>query len=80
MEKTIKVEETIGYLDMQSELNRLRKYEELVQFLFECPDINLMIKESEYIMDAQEAFNLMREYNRTGELPLCQHEEHYDYE
>ena len=80
MEKTIKVEETIGYLDMQSELNRLRKYEEIVQFLFECPDINLMIKESEYIMDAQEAFNLMREYNRTGELPLCQHEEHYDYE
>lgn len=73
MEKTIKVEETIGYLDMQSELNRLRKYEELVQFLFECPDINLMIKESEYIMDAQEAFNLMREYNRTGELSLCEH-------
>lgn len=56
------------------------KYKELVEFLFECPEINLMIKEAEYIMDTEEAFNLMQEYNRTGELPLCKHEEHYDYE
>lgn len=58
------------------------KYKELVEFLFECPEINLMIKEAEYIMDAEEAFNLMHEYKRTGELPLCQHqhEECYGYE
>jgi hypothetical protein len=56
------------------------KYKELVEFLFECPEINLMIKETEYIMDTEEAFNLMHEYNRTGELPLCKHKEHYDYE
>ena len=58
------------------------KYKELVEFLFECPEINLMIKEAEYIMDTEEAFNLMHEYNRTGELPLCQHqhEECYGYE
>ena len=79
MEKrTEQVEESIGYLDMERELKRLRKYEELTEFLFESPEINLMIKETEYIMDAEEAFNLMDEYNRTGELPLCQHT--YDYE
>jgi len=53
-------------------------YKELVEFLFECPEINLMIKEAEYIMDAEEAFNLMHEYKRTGELPLCQPP--YEYE
>jgi hypothetical protein len=37
-----------------------------------------MIKMYEYIMDAEEAFNLMDEHNRTGELPLSQHT--YDYE
>jgi hypothetical protein len=77
--KTEQIEETISYDRLvQSELKRLKKYEELVQFLFECPEINLMIKETEYIMDAEEAFNLMDEYNRTGELTLCQHT--YDYE
>ena len=79
MEKrTEQIEESIGYLDMERELKRLRKYEELTEFLFECDEINLMIKMYEYIMDAEEAFNLMDEYNRTGELPLCQHT--YDYE
>ena len=78
--KAEQITESIGYLDMERELKRLRRYEELVEFLFECPEINLMIKETEYIMDAEEAFNLMHEYNRTGELPLCKHEEHYDYE
>ena len=81
-ERTSEIEETIGYLDMERELKRLKPYEELVEFLFENPEINLMIKEAEYIMDAEEAFNLMHEYKRTGELPLCQHqhEECYDYE
>lgn len=79
-EKAEQITESIGYLDMERELKRLRLYEELVEFLFECPEINLMIKETEYIMDAEEAFNLMHEYNRTGELPLCKHEEYYDYE
>lgn len=78
--KTEQITESIGYLDMERELKRLRLYEELVEFLFECDEINLMIKETEYIMDAEEAFNLMHEYNRTGELPLCKHEEYYDYE
>lgn len=78
--KTEQITESIGYLDMERELKRLRRYEELVEFLFECDEINLMIKETEYIMDAEEAFNLMHEYNRTGELPLRQHEEYYDYE
>ena len=79
-EKTEQITESIGYLDMERELKRLRRYEELVEFLFECDEINLMIKETEYIMDAEEAFNLMHEYNRTGELPLCkhQHEDNYD--
>jgi hypothetical protein len=81
MEKrTEQIEESIGYLDMERELKRLRKYEELVEFLFENPEINLMIKESEYIMDAEEAFNLMHEYNRTGELPLCQHQQEDNYD
>lgn len=79
-EKTEQITESIGYLDMERELKRLRLYEELVEFLFECDEINLMIKMVEYIMDAEEAFNLMHEYNRTGELPLCKHEEYYDYE
>jgi hypothetical protein len=80
MEKrTEQIEETISYDRLvQSELKRLKKYEELTKFLFECPEVNLMIQETEYIMDAEEAFNLMDEYNRTGELPLCQHT--YDYE
>ena len=67
---------------MEEETKVNDKYKELVEFLFECPEINLMIKEAEYIMDTEEAFNLMHEYNRTGELPLCQHqhEEYYDYE
>ena len=67
---------------MEEETKVNDKYKELVEFLFECPEINLMIKEAEYIMDTEEAFNLMHEYNRTGELPLCQHqhEECYDYE
>lgn len=67
---------------MEEETKVNDKYKELVEFLFECPEINLMIKEAEYIMDTEEAFNLMHEYNRTGELPLCQHQhgEYYDYE
>jgi len=81
MEKrTEQIEESIGYLDMERELKRLRKYEELVEFLFECDEINLMIKEAEYIMDAEEAFNLMHEYKHTGELPLCQHQHEDDYD
>ena len=81
MEKrTEQIDESIGYLDMERELKRLRKYEELVEFLFECDDINLMIKMYEYIMDAEEAFNLMHEYNRTGELPLCKHQQEDDYD
>lgn len=80
MKNKQETEETIGYLDMDRELKRLRKYEELVEFLFECDEINLMIKMYEYIMDAEEAFNLMHEYKRTGELPLCQHQHEDNYD
>lgn len=80
MKNKQETEETIGYLDMERELKRLRKYEELVEFLFECDEINLMIKMYEYIMDAEEAFNLMHEYKRTGELPLCQHQHEDNYD
>ena len=57
-----------------------KPYKELVEFLFECDEINLMIKMYEYIMDAEEAFNLMHEYKRTGELPLCQPPREDDYD
>ena len=65
MEKrTQQVEETIGYLDMERELNRLRKYEELVQFLFN-DDLNPMaiyMKGEGYLMDESEGFAIMEEY------------------
>ena len=67
MEKKIQeVEETIGYLDMQSELKRLRKYEELVQFLFN-DDLNPMAIYMEgegYLMDEEEGFTIMEEYKQ----------------
>ena len=59
-----KVEETIGYLDMERELKRLRKYEELVQFLFN-DDLNPMaiyMKGEGYLMDESEGFAIMEEY------------------
>jgi hypothetical protein len=67
MEKrTQQVEETIGYLDMERELNRLRKYEELVQFLFN-DDLNPMaiyMKGEGYLMDESEGFAIMEEYKQ----------------
>jgi hypothetical protein len=62
--KTQQVEETIGYLDMERELKRLRKYEELVQFLFN-DDLNPMaiyMKGEGYLMDESEGFAIMEEY------------------
>ena len=62
--KTEQIEETIGYLDMERELNRLRKYEELVQFLFN-DDLNPMaiyMKGEGYLMDESEGFAIMEEY------------------
>ena len=62
--KTQQVEETIGYLDMERELKRLRKYEELVQFLFN-DDLNPMaiyMKGEGYLMDESEGFAIMDEY------------------
>jgi hypothetical protein len=62
--KTEQVEETIGYLDMERELKRLRKYEELVQFLFN-DDLNPMaiyMKGEGYLMDESEGFAIMEEY------------------
>ena len=82
MKNEQEIEESIGYLDMQSEIKRLRKYEELVQFLFNddlCP-MAIYMKGEGYLMDESEGFSIMDEYKRTGELPLCQHEEYYDYE
>jgi hypothetical protein len=64
--KTQQVEETIGYLDMERELNRLRKYEELVQFLFN-DDLNPMaiyMKGEGYLMDESEGFAIMEEYKQ----------------
>ena len=62
--KTQQVEETIAYLDMERELKRLRKYEELVQFLFN-DDLNPMaiyMKGEGYLMDESEGFAIMEEY------------------
>ena len=62
--KTQQVEETIAYLDMERELKRLRKYEELVQFLFN-DDLNPMaiyMKGEGYLMDESEGFAIMDEY------------------
>ena len=58
------IEETIGYLDMERELKRLRKYEELVQFLFNG-DLNPMSIHMDgegYLMDEEEGFTIMEEY------------------
>ncbi len=67
MEKrTQQIEETIGYLDMERELKRLRKYEELVQFLFSddlCPMAILMEGEG-YLMTPEEGFAIMEEYKQ----------------
>ena len=64
MEKTTEqIEETIGYLDMERELKRLKKYEELVQFLFN-DDLNPMaiyMKGEGYLMDESEGFAIMEE-------------------
>ena len=62
--KTEQIEETIGYLDMERELKRLRKYEELVKFLFN-DDLNPMaiyMKGEGYLMDESEGFAIMDEY------------------
>jgi hypothetical protein len=51
---------------MQSELKRLRKYEELVQFLFNG-DLNPMAIYMEgegYLMDEEEGFAIMEEYKQ----------------
>lgn len=64
--KTEQIEETIGYLEMESELKRLRKYEELVQFLFN-DDLNPMaiyMKGEGYLMDESEGFAIMGEYKQ----------------
>lgn len=64
--KTQQVEETIAYLDMERELKRLRKYEELVQFLFN-DDLNPMaiyMKGEGYLMDESEGFAIMEEYKQ----------------
>ena len=65
MEKrTQRVEETIGYLDMERELKRLRKYEELVQFLFSddlCP-MAIHMEGEGYLMTPEEGFQIMEEY------------------
>lgn len=67
MEKnTQQVEETIGYLDMERELKRLQKYEELVQFLF-SDDLNPMaiyMDGEGYLMDEEEGFTIMEEYKQ----------------
>jgi hypothetical protein len=66
MKNKQETEETIGYLEMQSELNRLRKYEELVQFLFN-DDLNPMaiyMKGEGYLMDESEGFAIMEEYKQ----------------
>jgi hypothetical protein len=49
---------------MERELKRLRKYEELVQFLFN-DDLNPMaiyMKGEGYLMDESEGFAIMEEY------------------
>jgi hypothetical protein len=64
--KTEQIEETMGYLDMERELKRLRKYEELVQFLFN-DDLNPMaiyMKGEGYLMDESEGFAIMEEYKQ----------------
>lgn len=51
---------------MESELKRLRKYEELVQFLFN-DDLNPMaiyMKGEGYLMDESEGFAIMGEYKQ----------------
>ena len=67
MEKrTEQIEDTIGYLEMQSEIKRLRKYEELVKFLFN-DDLNPMaiyMKGEGYLMDEEEGFAIMEEYKQ----------------
>ena len=74
MKKQLDTKDTIGYLDMERELKRLRKHEELVEFLFSdelCPMAIYMEGEG-YLMTPEEGFEIMEEYKRTGELPLCQ--------
>ena len=68
MKNEQKIEETIGYLDMQSELKRLRKYEELVQFLFSddlCP-MAIHMEGEGYLMTPEEGFEIMQEYKQRG--------------
>lgn len=51
---------------MERELHRLRKYEELVQFLFNddlCPMAIIMDGEG-YLMSPEEGFAIMEEYKR----------------
>lgn len=60
------LDQTISYLDMERELHRLRKYEELVQFLFNddlCPMAIYMDGEG-YLMSPEEGFAIMEEYKR----------------
>jgi hypothetical protein len=76
MEKrTQHVEETISYLDMQSELKRLQRYEELVQFLFESgTPIDLYMDGEGYLMDEQEGFDIMDEYKMFGTIKPAEYE------
>lgn len=71
MEKKIQtIEETIGYLDMQSELKRLKRYEELVKFLFNddlCP-MAIMMDGKHYLMEEEEGFEIMDEYKMFGTI------------
>ena len=53
-------------MDMQSELKRLRKYEELVQFLFSddlCP-MAIHMEGEGYLMTPEEGFQIMEEYKQ----------------
>lgn len=76
MEKrTQHVEDTIGYLDMQSELKRLQRYEELVQFLFKSgTPIDLYMDSEGYLMDEQEGFDIMDEYKMFGTIKPAEYE------
>jgi len=60
------LDQTVSYLDMERELHRLRKYEELVQFLFNddlCPMAIYMDGEG-YLMAPEEGFAIMEEYKQ----------------
>ncbi len=73
--KTEQIEETIGYLDMERELKRLKRYEELVQFLFESgTPIDPYMDSEGYLMDEQEGFAIMDEYKMFGTIKPAEYE------